>query len=41
MSNPLAHVSISGGTPTTSSLYPAFQNIPGMSMAANAARQPC
>ena len=37
MSNPLTYVAITGTTPSTSSLYPNFQNIPGLSIAADAA----
>lgn len=37
MSDRLTHVQITGGTPSSSSLYPNFQDIPGMSMKADAA----
>jgi len=37
MSSPLTHVAITGTTPSTNSLYPTFQNIPGLSIAADAA----
>ena len=37
MSNPIAFAAISGTSPTTTSLYPSFQNIPGLSVTVNAA----